>query len=342
MQRSHKTRLYVGMPLILGYGLLTRRLFGLQGDDGLLGLVTIGFVCIFPFILGFLTVLVLPRKYKKSWLHAIFVPWLSGGLLIAIILALAWEAWICVLMAAPFFFSLISLGGMAMCALARRGAEADDSPRLYIALVLIAPYLIGLLESQLPTPETIRTVESQIIIDAPPEIVWSQITTVPEIQPAEHGPAFFRLAGLPKPIQAMLPTSPLAPAEEVIGMTRQSAYQGPLLFIEQITIWQPNQRYHFTIDVDPTVTPAWPWSQIGGRHFDLLDGAYIIEPLIDQPLTDQPLTGQRVILHLSSRHRLTTKFNTYGGLWTEMLLADIQRYILRVVKERAEKKAGQM
>jgi hypothetical protein len=43
---------------------------------------------------------------------------------------------------------------------------------------------------------------------------------------------------------------------------------------------------------------------------------------------------------LSSRHRLTTKINAYGGWWTEFLLGDIQNYILSVVKDRAERSAA--
>ena len=93
-----------------------------------------------------------------------------------------------------------------------------------------------------------------------------------------------------------------------------------------VTAWQPQQGFDFTIDLDPKSTPPWPWSQIGGPHFDILDGAYTIEPLDEG----------RVILHLSSRHRLNTKLNFYGGFWTDLILRDIQNYILSVIKQRAE------
>jgi hypothetical protein len=301
-----------------------RRTFAAQPMEDFLGLITLAFIFIFPFALGFVTVLFLPRHYKTSWIHALFLPWLAGLGVVAVIMILAWEAWICVLMAAPIFFPLISLGGMAMCAIARH--NDSDLPHMSLLFLLAAPYLVGVVENQLPSPDSIRTVQTQIVINAPAEAVWAQITSVPTIQPAEHRPAFFHLAGVPKPMQAMLPVAPSAAPENVIGMLRHSAYEGGLYFVEEITAWQPNHSYHFTIDLDPRTTPPWPWNQIGGPAFELIDGAYTLEPI----------SADQVILHLQSRHRLTSKINAYGGLWTDFLLGDIQGYILRVVKNRAE------
>ena len=45
-----------------------------------------------------------------------------------------------------------------------------------------------------------------------------------------------------------------------------------------------------------------------------LEGTYVIEPLGN---------GQ-VRLLLSSKHRLTTRFNFYGGLWTDGVMSDLQ------------------
>ena len=60
---------------------------------------------------------------------------------------------------------------------------------------------------------------------------------------------------------------------------------------------------------DPTEEP---FGAIGGPFFDMLDGRYEIEPLSES----------RVILHLSSTHRLTTRFNWYAGLWTEPIVSE--------------------
>ena len=73
-----------------------------------------------------------------------------------------------------------------------------------------------------------------------------------------------------------------------------------------------------------------PWQEIGGRYFDVTAAGYRIEPL----------ENGHVRLHLSSTHRLTTRFNSYGLLWTRWGLAEFQDEILHVLKARAEGEAA--
>jgi hypothetical protein len=58
----------------------------------------------------------------------------------------------------------------------------------------------------------------------------------------------------------------------------------------------------------------------------VLQGEYHIEPI----------GGHRAVLHLSSRHRLSTRFNAYAGLWSDAIMRDIQQSILLVIKHRSE------
>ena len=314
--------MFFGISIAVIYGLFVRLTFGAQSlEDVLGGLVTITFIFFVPMILGIITMAFMPRRYKLSWPHCIFLPWISFFLVAGIVLAFAFEALICVMMAAPIYLPLASAGGIIVGAMTRR--RARQVTHMSLAILLLIPYFTAALETQLPSPTIIRTVESQIVINAPAKVVWPHITSVPEIQPFEHHLAAFYLVGVPKPVQAMLP-------EDGIGAVRISNYQDGLRFEEVITEWQPQQGYKFTIGLDPHTTPPRPWNNIGGSHFGLLDGVYKIEPLDDN----------RIILHLSSRHRLQTKLNLYGGIWTDFILRDIQNYILTVIKGRAEAEMG--
>ena len=69
-----------------------------------------------------------------------------------------------------------------------------------------------------------------------------------------------------------------------------------------------------------------PYDGIGGRYLEMQWARYTIEPAEDGT----------VVLVLESRHRVSTRFNEYSGAWTEFILADLQGYLLRIVKERAE------
>jgi hypothetical protein len=69
---------------------------------------------------------------------------------------------------------------------------------------------------------------------------------------------------------------------------------------------------------------------IGGRYFDTLHGEYRIEP--------RP--GGGTILHLVSRHRLSTTFNFYARIWTDAIMQDIQENILVVIRNRCERRGA--
>ena len=43
-----------------------------------------------------------------------------------------------------------------------------------------------------------------------------------------------------------------------------------------------------------------------------------------------------VILHLASDQRLSTRFNFHSHFWTEYLMADLQNYILKIIKRGCE------
>ena len=51
-----------------------------------------------------------------------------------------------------------------------------------------------------------------------------------------------------------------------------------------------------------------------------------------------PLAPGRVRLVLTSTHRLSTTFNLYARLWTDFVMGDVQEAILRILKNRCERR----
>jgi hypothetical protein len=102
-----------------------------------------------------------------------------------------------------------------------------------------------------------------------------------------------------------------------------------LRFRETVTIWEPNHRLSFTIKADTEHIPPATLDRhatIGGPYFDVLSGEYQIEEI----------GAGQVVLHLTSRERLSTDFNGYAGFWTDAVMSSIQRSILRVIKNRCD------
>jgi hypothetical protein len=305
-----------GIPLAVVYGILTRWIFGIDNND-LLIVMTMAFILFVPLALGALTVWAAPRPLLQSWPYAVFMPWLTSLVTVGVIWLMRLEELVCIVLALPLFLPLSSLGGIVVRWLRQRGSTTRISPLL--GIVLLGPYLLAPVEMQLPAPEAIRTVENSIVIAANPEAVWANITSVAPIQPHEQRWSPFHPLGLPKPLKAdMVHPGPNA--------VRYGYFEEGLIFIEEIIDWQENEYLAFTIDRDPSAVMPTILQQIDGAYFGVVDGFYRIEPLGDGS----------VRLYLSSRHRLTTHFNQYAGLWTDAVMSDLQQDILEIVRKRSE------
>lgn len=307
-----------GIPIALLYGLFAYLAFSTSYTSDFLTLMACGFLLLVPLAIGALTVYLAPRPQRQSLGYVLLMPWLSCFIVLALVALLALEAIICLVMALPLLLPLASVGGLLFKLPADAPAPSPHESS-YLLLIVLLPYLWTPLELQISPTDSIRTVHNQIVIEAEVEAVWAEIASVPLIQPAEQSFSPFHLVGLPKPLEATL-------SHEGVGGVRHATFEGGLTFVETISEWEAPYRLRFDIVRAEHPGLAKPLEQIGGAHFEVLEGRYEIEPLGN---------GQ-VRLHLSSQHRLSTRFNLYGGLWTDYIMWDLQAYILKIIKARAE------
>lgn len=306
----------------VAYGLVTRLAFGAPQFSELFATLSFGFLCLTPFGLGVLTVLLAPADLRTSWLYAIFAPWVGCTLFMVIVAVFTLEAWICLVMALPIFLLMGTIGGVAVCVAFVAFANKNETGVMgALALLVIAPYVVTPIENTFPVTDSLRAVESRIEIFAAPEVVWDHITRVRAITPAEHRFSWFHLAGLPRPLEATL-------TADGVGGVRRGQWEDGLAFVETITAWELGRSYTMQMEADTSAVThsTLPLQGIGGRYFDVVGGRYTIEVL----------GPEHVMLHFTSTHRLSTRFNFYGGLWTDFFMRDVQNYILELVKARSE------
>ncbi|MEM7028674.1 MAG: hypothetical protein AAF629_03695 [Chloroflexota bacterium] len=304
------------------YGLTIRAVYWLGSifmeTDTLIGVLGVGFLFGVPLVIGLLTVYI---KNKRNFVFAIFAPWMACIIFSGLAALLSWEAWGCVIMATPIFLVMSSIGGIVMAAFISEEPEGSKPGMTTMGIVLMIPLLVTPLESLVPYTDSIRVVHTQIEVEASPEVVWQQITRVAPIATDEHRFSYFHWVGLPRPMYATL-------THDGVGGLRRGQWENGLAFTEEIIDWERHRSYRMRMspDVENVLPSTLPLHQIGGRYFDILEGHYEIEPL----------DNNRVMLHFTSTYRLTTRFNTYGGLWTDFFMTDIQAYILGIMKTRAE------
>lgn len=319
-----KYLVYASLALGLVYGLLTRLIFGLSEPGKLFEVMSISFIFVVPVIAGFITIFTWPINKRLPFIYWIVYPWITGILIIFSALALAWEGLICAIIWVPIFMVMASLGGV-IAGLVNRWRLKSRSKVMVLTGFAILPFILSPIEQYLFPKPKINIVTTHIAINADAETIWKNIKEVPRIKPNEQPFSISQTIGFPKPIEAKL-------IGTGIGAIRHATFKGKVLFIETITNWEPLKCISFTIKPSPNIPPTTfdEHVVVGGAYFDVLTGTYQIKKLGDRKFQ----------LYLTSKNKLSTRFNWYTELWTNFFMKDIQDNILMVIKRRCESSSG--
>ncbi len=309
----------ITLILVLSYALVTRLIFGLNSLENVLGgVVSLSFIFLTPFAWGALCTY-LGYKLNGSGIYWTFIlPVISVALGLAISVITQLEAMICVVMAIPILGGMSLLGALTSAWMIKK----RTGHRLYLSFVVLLPYLAAPLENQWEAPHEQVSISNSITITATPEEVWPEIASVSAIPARQIHNRWIYWLGFPKPIAATLD-------HEGVGGIRTATFERGVSFHEVITVWDHPEKLSFSIHADPDFIPANAFDRhiiVGGRFYDVLDGTYLIEPV-----------PEGVKLHLTSTHRLSTRFNSYAGLWSTWIMDQIQGSILEIIKLRCER-----
>ena len=295
------------------YGLAARGIFAIDN-----GLMTFSFLFLVPFVIGLLVAYYHDTLTSSRRVLQLSMPVFSIIGVIAISILFGHEGIICGFMALPVFAIMALIGGFIGVRIFYRNKD-----KITISLILFIPFLIAPIEHYLGLKEEIFTEETTIEIAASEETVWRNITRVKAITEEENNISLFQVVGFPRPIEAELDTI-------AVGGIRKAIFGRGLFFTETVTEVIDKRVLAFTIKADPNSIPPKALDEhvlVGREYFDVLEGRYEIEKISDS----------KIRLHLTSRFRLSTAFNFYSGLWSKILMADIQNNILQIIKERSEK-----
>jgi hypothetical protein len=318
---SQKRLNVIGVALGGVYGVFARVVFGFHILDDFFAVMSCAFIFGVPFCIGFIAVWYGPYRQSNK-VRDIFIPaWLAALSCLAVALVLVLEGLICVIIWLPMVIILSGLGGLFAALILKIVTTRRDRNRCVVFVVLL-PFCIAPLEKLRPYSSEIKTVPTQIEIHASPETVWTQIRSVSLIQESEQSPSFSHWLGFPRPLEAKL-------VGEGNGAVRYATFERGVVFVETINEWEQPKKLSFSIKADTAHIPPTTFDEhviIGGKYFDVLNGCYEI----------QDVGNGSVILKLTSQQRLSTRFNFYSHFWTEFLMADLQNYILRIIKARCE------
>lgn len=310
-----------GAILGAAYGVFARFVFGLGVLENFFEVMSAAFIIGVPLALGFITVWFSEYRKSNSWVLWLVLPWLSSLACLACALALVWEGLICVVLLLPLILILSSIGGL-IAGICLKIFKSKRDRSYCIAIVALLPFVVSPIEHLRSAALEVRTVQTQIKIHADAQTVWNQIRSVPLISEKEQHFSFSHMIGFPRPLEAKL-------VGEGVGAVRFATFEKGVLFVETINEWDNPHRLSFSIRADTKDIPPSTFDEhviVGGKYFDVLTGTYWIEDIGDG----------NVVLHLGSSQRLSTRFDFYSHFWTDYLMADLQNYILGIIKKRCE------
>lgn len=157
-------------------------------------------------------------------------------------------------------------------------------------------------------------IEHTILVAASPEAVWQEVTQV-DIAAFQH-PAYLSLLGIPKPLRAEL----LRPG---VGGVRVASFSNNRRFSQEITAWQPPERYAFTFTADPGFRVAYILNLATGP-FRMVAGAYELRRTCGTALT------------LSSEYELRGALGACLHGPVRLVLHLFQTSLLRGIRANAE------
>jgi uncharacterized protein YndB with AHSA1/START domain len=312
-------------PLAAGVamGMMLRFLFsGLPGSGW--SAMAGSFIYGAPILVGAITVYVAELKERRTWAYYFWAPFIANSLFVLGTLLIMIEGLICAIVIIPLFSVLGGLGGLAMGLVCR--LTHWPKPTLYALAAL--PLTLGFAGDLLPTPQEFSRVESSIVISAPADVVWQQITQAKDISPEDFKGSWAARIGVPMPLTGI---TTYQPGQSRTGYVRQASWQKKVHFEGLVTDWRPSQYLRWTYRFTPDSFPPQALDDhvmIGGHYFDLIDTSFKLSP---------EAGGTR--LTIAANYRVSTQFNFYAERVGQLLLGNMLDTATGFFKQRSERAA---
>lgn len=308
---------YLGILLGAIYGILIRILVGIDAFSDFYSIYSITFIWVTPIIISVIPVFISSNELYKSISRLFFFPVLAVLLFGIIALCTRFEDLLCILILGFPFLLVAGVTGVAIGGIIKKN-KIDK--KLYSILFL--PLILNPIESLIPNPVEVFSVENDIIIEQDDSTVWKNILEVPEIKDSEYTSGFFNYVGVPRPIRSELQTSD----NETY---RVGYFSDDLILIETISEMEENRFVNFKIHIDRSQLRNKPTDQhlLKSKYFNFENISYTLHP-IDKNKTE---------LVLKCEYKITSKMNGYAGFWANQIIGDFEVRLLKALKTKLEK-----
>lgn len=314
--RSYEHRLpgallAIAAGIAVGIGMLAVSVYALRSYGVSLFLGT-------PFVVGALTAFLFNRRYPASRRETLEVALMTIACIGGVAIITAAEGAICLIMALP-----LAVGIAGMGAVLGRHIALHDSAHAVNALFAVALLPASAALDQGRPSTMLREVQSSIVIEASPDVVWRNVIAFPPLpEPAD---LVFR-AGVSYPRSAVL-------RGEGVGAVRYCEFSTGA-FVEPITHWEPGRRLSFDVSSQPPPLHEWsPYADVTPPHLD----GYFRSRRGEFRLV--ALDGGRTRLEGSTWYEMKLYPEAYWAFFGDALIGRIHDRVLTHIKDVTERLA---
>lgn len=315
-----KTIIAIGIAIV--YALIIRLVYGANSN---MEVMSGAFLIFTPVIIGFLSVILIPKGGVKSAGSAFFIPWLTSIFILIITILLEIEGAICWIMIFPLFAIAVGIGGVIAYYIKFKNKPDENdwdfiekNKKMNISIILALPLILGFLEGDRTLNVKQCMVTQSVEIAANKEVVWGRLTDTHKKLDGSDASFWTSAIGFPQHKSTVLDTLK-------IGGKRMSYYDRGLFFEERITDFAHAGKLVLAIKTDPGKIPPTVMDEhiiIGGKYIDLKEDIYTLESL----------SNGHTKLTLSSAYVINTPFNWYADIWASFLMKDILEAELRALQ----------
>jgi hypothetical protein len=271
-----------------------------------------------PFALGLFSVLLFGFSRPQPLGACLGVALLAGALAGVAVIVVALEGLICLIMAAPIAFILVLAGALVGYAIQARPWLSDQTAYLLLAVMLALPALMAAESRNEPEPD-LRSVRTEVIIEASPHQVWAHVIAFPPLPEPDD---WFFQTGIAYPQRADIHGSGAGAVRHCVFSTGT--------FVEPIEVWEAPSRLAFRVTDQPEPMREWSPYAIHPAHLDHYlqsrQGEFLLEGLPDG--------HTRLVGTTWYSNRMWPA--PYWNLWSDYIIHRIHGRVLTHIKMLAE------
>lgn len=289
----------------------------------------IALFCGTPFVMGFATPLLHGMGARRSFLQLFAAAVLSQAFLFAGMLIFGIEGIFCIIMAAPLWMTIATVGSLIAYPIHRYLWRNQDPsvgrgfPIVGLLLLALVPSWMGAEHIAAPQPPLLM-VTTSIDIDAPPVVVWHNVLSFPNLpEPGWDRGGWLFHAGIARPIRAEITGTGLTAIRWCVFSTGCA--------VEPVRTWNENRLLELdVISTPPSMEETSLYPNLRPAHLEgYMQSARARFELI-------PLPGNRTRVVGTSWYSNRMFPVAYWQLWSDAAIKAVQVHVLDHIKNLSE------